>query len=494
MTNIESIKAYFSSELVLILGVFLLLFVAIRKKKNTQPSPGVLTLITLLLSLFALVFTHFTESVSLFSGMIALDPFGQFFKVIIISVAVVCVVMASRSKDIVKMPRPEFYAFLLFLTLSLNILCVANHLLTIYLAVEMSSLVSYMLTVFLADDSRSEEAGLKYVLYGGVASGIMIFGMSLLYGLTGHLGLAEIRGVLEAGQSDPLVLFLATLMIFTGLGYKMAVAPFHMWSPDVYEGAPMPVTAYLSVASKAGAFAITLRFFLVGFSSLAGNDLWVALGRIDWPFLIAALSALTMTVGNVIALHQKNIKRFLAYSSIAHAGYLLMGVAAVSRIGVEAIMFYFIIYLLMNLGAFFVATIMANQFQTENMDDYKGLIKQGSFGTFLAISMTIFLFSLTGIPPFAGFVAKWYIFQAVVDAQLYWLAVVGVVNAGVALFYYVRLIKYMVIDEKQSEMPVKNINSRYISFIAVFVFFTLFFGLYFAPIANWVKASAHLLY
>ncbi|MFH1355502.1 MAG: NADH-quinone oxidoreductase subunit N, partial [bacterium] len=467
MTNIESIKAFFSSELVLILGIFLLLFVAIRKRKNTQPSPGVLALITLLLSLFALVFTHFTDSVSLFSGMIALDPFGQFFKVIIISVAIVCVVMASRSKDIVTMPRPEFYAFLLFLTLSLNILCVANHLLTIYLAVEMSSLVSYMLTIFMTDDSRSEEAGLKYVLYGGVASGIMIFGMSLLYGLTGHLGLAEIRGVLEAGQADPLVLFLATIMIFAGLGYKMAIAPFHMWSPDVYEGAPMPVTAFLSVASKAGAFAITLRFFLVAFSSMAGNDIWVALGKIDWPFLIAALSALTMTVGNVIALHQKNIKRFLAYSSIAHAGYLLMGVAAVSRIGVEAIMFYFVIYLLMNLGAFFVATIIANQFQTENMEDYKGLVKQGSFGTFLAISMTIFLFSLTGIPPFAGFVAKWYIFQAVIDANLYWLAVVGVLNAGIALVYYVRLIKYMIIDEQASEMLVKNINSRYLSFVAV---------------------------
>ena len=426
--------------------------------------------------------------------MIALDPFGQFFKVIVILTAIVTIILASKSRDLKNTPKPEFCVFILILTLGLNIMAVANHLVMIYLAIEMASLVSYVLAAYIAGDLRSEESGLKYVLFGGVASGVMIFGMSLLYGLTGSLSLVDIRLFLLSNPVDPIILFLSLVMILGGLGYKMAIVPFHMWSPDVYEGAPMPVTAFLSVASKAAGFAVTLRFFLVAFVGTTESDLWVALGNVDWQILIAILSAMTMTVGNVIALHQKNIKRFLAYSSIAHAGYLLMGLAVVSRVGVEAVMFYFAVYLLMNMGAFFVATVIANQFKTENMDDYKGLIYQSPFGIFLALSLAVFLFSLTGIPPFAGFVAKWYVFKAVIDANLIWLAVIAAINALISLVYYVRLIKYMMFDEKQKDMPALNTNWRYSSLIAIFVVLTVFFGIYFAPLAKWAQASAHFFY
>ena len=274
----------------------------------------------------------------------------------------------------------------------------------------------------------------------------------------------------------------------------MAIAPFHMWSPDVYEGSPITVTAFLSVASKAAGFAVTMRFFLVAFIAHEKDGSWMVLKALDWQTLIAALAAITMTVGNLIALQQTNIKRFLAYSSIAHAGYMLMGIAVQSVIGVESILFYFAIYFLMNLGAFFIVLMVSNQFKTEKMEDYKGLARQNAFGAFLAISLAIFLFSLAGIPPFAGFIAKWYIFKSVVDANLIWLAVIGVINAVISLYYYVRLVKYMLIDSPEAEMKIQHTHWRYSSLVAIFAFFTLCFGLYFAPIANWVKVSAEFLH
>lgn len=494
MNNIESLKAYFSSEIILIVGIIVLLFLSLRRKAQDSPMGGLFATIFLLLALMAAISTHFDKSLSLFHGMISMDPFGQFFKILIIAAALITVIQASKSKDLEKSPKTEFYAFLLALTLGLNMMAVASDLLMIYLAVEMASLTSYVMAGYLAHSRRSEEAGLKYVLYGGVASGVMIFGLSLLYGLTGSLNLVEIRQFFLENATDRLVLFITFIMILTGLGYKMAIAPFHMWSPDVYEGAPMPVTAFLSVGSKAAGFAVTLRFFLVTFIVIDKDGTWTVLKALDWQTLVAVLAAITMTVGNVIALQQTNIKRFLAYSSVAHAGYMLMGVAVQSRVGVEGIMFYFMAYFLMNLGAFFVATLIANQFGTEEMSDYRGLVRQNFFGAFLAISMTIFMFSLTGIPPFAGFIGKWYIFQAVIKSGMIWLAVIAAINSVISLYYYVRLVKYMTFDDPQEEMKVQNTYWRYSSVIAVFAFFSLLFGIYFAPLVEWAKVSAQFFH
>lgn len=493
MNNLESFKSYFSTEFILIFGLVALIFLALRNKANNDSICLGLTVSVLVLGLLASISTHFDENLSIFNGMMAMDHFGQFFKVMILASALVSIILSSQSRDLASSPKPEFYAFILTLTLGLICMSVSNDLLMIYLAIEMASIVSYVLAGYLADNRRSEESGLKYVLYGGVASAIMIFGMSLLYGLTGSLNLVEIRQYLMEHATDRLVLFITFIMILAGLGYKMAVAPFHMWSPDVYEGAPLPVTAFLSVASKAAGFAVTLRFFVVGFVVIENNE-WSALKTLDWQELVAVLAAVTMTVGNLLALQQNNIKRFLAYSSVAHAGYMLMGVAVQSTAGIEAVMFYFMVYLLMNLGAFFVAAIVFNQFDTEDMLRYKGLARQNGFGLFLSLAMAIFMFSLAGIPPFAGFIGKWYVFKAVVDSGLIWLAAIGAINSVVSLFYYVRLVKLMLIDSPEADMKPANVYVRYTSVIAVCAFFTLCFGIYFSPLVEWAKVSASLLY
>ena len=487
MTLLSSLVTGFKTEFVLILGLVALIVTSLIKVKK-EGVAEMISFTTLFLALCAALCTASNHYGLYFSGEFAFDKFGQFFKIIILLTALGTVILSYFSRDLVKVPKIEFQAFLISLALGLLLMSSANDLLMIYLSIEMASIVSYVMAGYLAGDLRSEESGLKYVLYGGVASGIMIFGMSLLYGLTGTLNLSEIREFLIHNPTDRLVLFITFIFILAGLGYKMAVAPFHMWSPDVYEGAPLPVTAFLSVASKTAGFAVTLRFFLVGFID-SSTETWTVLKTLDWQFLIATLSAITMTVGNILALQQKNIKRFLAYSSVAHAGYLLMGVAAQSKSGIESIQIYTLIYLLMNMGAFFVASLVANQFNTENMDDYKGLAKQGAFGFFLAVSLSIFLFSLTGIPPFAGFIGKWYLFKAVVEAKIYWLAVVAGLNSVVALFYYLRLAKYMLIDDKTKEFAFTN-SWIFKTTIALCATLTVVFGIYFAPLAKWVAASS----
>ncbi len=494
MNNFESLKSYFSSELILIVGIVVLLILAMTKSARESRTAVIVTSVVLIFSLVATVGTHFEKGLSLFHGMIVMDTFGQFFKVIIGVAAILTVILCTKSADLKKAPTIEFYAFLLSLVLGLNMMAVSGDLIMIYLSIEMASIMSYIMAGYLSEDKRSEEAGLKYVLYGGVASGIMIFGMSLLYGLTGSLNLVGIREYLMANATDRLVLFITFIFILAGLGYKMAIAPFHMWSPDVYEGAPMPVTAFLSVASKAAGFAVTLRFFLVGFILIEKDGTWGVLKTLDWQSLIAWLAAITMTVGNVLAIQQHNVKRFLAYSSVAHAGYMLMGLAAQTTSGVESILFYVMVYLLMNLGAFFVVSLVANQHATEEMDQYKGLARQGIYGLFLSLSMAIFLFSLAGLPPFAGFVGKWYVFKAVLDAKIYWLAVVGAVNAVISLFYYVKLAKFMLVDEPNPGLKVVNDAWRLTSVIAVCVVLTVCFGLYFAPLVRWAQASANMYY
>jgi NADH-quinone oxidoreductase subunit N len=424
-------------------------------------------------------------------GMISMDPLSQFFKIIITATAIVVCLLADKSADISVHNKIEFYAFLAATTLGLNMLSSSTNMVMIYLSLEMASILSYLLVGY-TGTKRSEEASIKYVLYGGLASGVMIYGMSLLYGLTGTFNLTEMREYLSVHTPDRLVLFITFIMILTGLGYKMAIAPFHMWSPDAYEGAPTPVTAYLSVASKAGGFAVTLRFFLVTF--MDRQTVWQPLMNLDWQSLVSVLAMLTMTLGNLIALRQTNIKRFLAYSSIAHAGYMLMAIAAQSRLGVESVLFYFVTYFFMNLGAFVVVIMIANQFETEEIEDYKGLAGRSLFGLIVALCLSVFMFSLVGLPPFAGFVGKWYVFRAVLDAKLYTLALVGVLNSVVSLYYYVRIAKFMLIDEPKSDVPVQNAYLSYSAMMVAFALLTVYFGLFFGPISSWAGRSADFLY
>ncbi len=498
INNVDSFLKYFRPELALIVGLLVLLVRAMSRKSHAPADrlPMLIAFVTLAVSLALSVFGPPATGMPLFGGMMSHDKMALFFKVVILATALVITLVADSSRDLLRAPKPEFYAFLLTLTLGLIVLSGASDLLVIYLAIEMASILSYILTGYLAGNSRSDEAGLKYVFFGGLASGIMIFGISLLYGLTGSLNLLAINAHLTQTALNPegwAVLYVAFVMVFAGLGYKMAVAPFHMWSPDVYEGAPLPVTAFLSVASKAAGFAVTIRFFFVGFLNF-GPEGWIAIKQIDWKSLMSALAILTMTIGNLAALKQTNIKRFLAYSSVAHAGYMLMGLATQSQEGVLAILLYFGVYFLMNLGAFLVAMYMANEFGTETIDDYKGLSRRKGAGFVLAFCLGVFLLSLAGLPPFAGFIGKLYLFGAVVKAGLYPLAVVGVLNSVVSLYYYVKIVKYMFFDEPATSDAAKFATLRFATVVPAFAFLTLLLGIYFAPLADWVKASAEFLY
>jgi NADH-quinone oxidoreductase subunit N len=315
-----------------------------------------------------------------------------------------------------------------------------------YLALEFVSLTSYVLSGFMRHSRRASEASLKYLIYGGVASGTMIYGMSWVFGLAGSLDFRAIHTALMAGEGASLPLYVALLLTLAGLGYKVAAFPFHMWAPDVYQGAPIPVTAFLAVGSKAAGFALMIRFFFTAMAQSAGAGVYQLVGGADWSQLILVLSILTMTFGNLAAITQQgNVKRLLAYSSIAHAGYVMMGFAVLTDDGVRAMLFYLTVYYLMNLGAFLVVMMVANSTGREDLAGYRGLAWRG--GAVPAVAMAIFLFSLTGIPPFAGFVGKFYLFAAVVEKQLYLLAIIGVLNSVVSLVYYARIVKTMFLEQ-----------------------------------------------
>jgi len=303
----------------------------------------------------------------------------------------------------------------------------------------------------------------------------MVYGMSLFYGMTGSLDLVELQQGLAAGAIPQLALLVATAFVLAGFGFKIAMVPFHMWSPDVYEGASTPVTAFLSVAPKAAGIAVLLRFTLAGLTTHVGGVARPFPG-LDWPFLLAVVSAVTMTLGNLAAVRQENVKRLLAYSSIAHAGYLLMGAVLLSPSGVKAITFYLVVYGLMNLGAFLVVMAMSVDKRREEIAHFRGL---GWRAPLLGVIMTIFLFSLTGIPPFAGFIGKVYLFKAVIERDLWWLALIGVLNSVVSLYYYARIIKAMYLDDPVDDAEPVRVPRVYAVVLLVLAIPTLWFGIRF---------------
>lgn len=330
---------------------------------------------------------------------------------------------------------------------------------------------------------------MKYVVYGATASGVMIYGFSLLYGLTGTTQIGEIGRALTTTDA-PLPILLAAVMVTVGFGYKIAAVPFHMWSPDVYEGAPTPVTAFLSVGPKAAGFAVLVRFFYTVFASPdAAAGAWKLSARVDWTLLFAVLSAVTMSVGNLVAINQKNVKRLLAYSSIAHAGYMLMGFVLLTPVGLKAILFYLVVYLFMNLGAFYVVILVANGTRSEDIADYSGL---GSRAPFAAVALAIFLFALTGIPPFSGFIGKVYLFAEVINRGVYWLAVVAALNSVVSLYYYARIVKVMFLEDPKdkAELAVPVFPRAVLCLLAIP---TLLLGIYWEPVARVAANSVKLL-
>jgi len=425
----------------------------------------------------------------LFHRMMVLDNFAIFFKVVLALSGVGAVWMSLGSNEVKGPNQGEYYGILLGSTLGMFFMASAANLLMAYLSLEFVSLTSYVLTGYQRHNRRSGEAALKYLIYGGVASGAMIYGMSWIFGLTGSMDYAEINAALMQGDLNRLALLIALVLIFAGFGYKIAAVPFHMWAPDVYHGAPIPITAFLTVGSKAAGFALLMRFFYPVLSQAGEGGAWHILAGVDWPQLMLVVSMITMTLGNLAALNQQNVKRLLAYSSIAHAGYTLMGFVVLSDEGLRAMLFYLVVYYLMNLGAFLVVMVVANNTGREDLEGFRGLAWRG--GALPAIAMAIFLFSLTGLPPFAGFIGKFYLFSAVVKEHFYYLAVVGILNSVVSLYYYVRIVKTMFLDAPLGTEGEVTLDPHNGSLLAVLSVMTVVLGLYWAPVVAFANRSAH---
>jgi NADH-quinone oxidoreductase subunit N len=444
----------FLPELLLVAGLLLVVLVDASGVRGRHTVTRWLTLVSLLLA-FVLCLRPSGPTREIWGGMLVHDPVAVFFKALLVLASLLVVLMFTfeSSRELRGLGAGEFHALMLAVTVSSLMLAAANDLAMLYLALEMVSITSYVLVAYLKGDRLSNEASLKYILFGAVSTGGMLYGLSLLYGVTGTTALPAIRDYLAAGLTDPtrFTVYLAALLVFAGFGFKTAAVPFHFWCPDVYQGAPTPVTAFLSVAPKAAGFAVMLRFFSSGmaFDSGVAQGLSAVIG---WPQVLMVLSVATMTVGNIAALTQTNMKRLLAYSSIAHAGYIMMGVVALSEDGTRALMVYLMAYLVMNLGAFLVVTLVHAHDGTFDLRDYPGLYRRAPL---LTIAMSIFMLSLIGIPPFVGFLGKLYVFGAIVEKgpELYWYAVAGAINAAVAAFYYARVLKTMIIDEGNEDKP-----------------------------------------
>jgi NADH-quinone oxidoreductase subunit N len=420
------------------------------------------------------------------SGLFVWDWLTFFFKPFFVVAGGFVILMTQASGEIDNVEYSECIVLVLAVTMGMMLLVAAKDLLMIFLAFETMGILSYLLVGMRAGDVRSGEAALKYVLYGAFTSGTMLFGFSLLFGLAGSTDIMEIsRQVVAASQNsqDKILLIVAVLFFLAGLLFKTASFPFHFWCPDVYEGAPTPITAFLSVGPKAAGFALFIRLFYPLFTTGAEGGVYESISGLDWPSILALVSALTMTLGNVAAIHQNNLKRLLAYSSIAHAGYLLMGIVALSDLGLRAVIFYLVVYLFMNLGAFGVVAMVANGGGSEEIDSYRGL---GSRAPYVCVAMAIFLFSLIGLPPFAGFVGKIYLFAAVIYKKIYWLAVVAALNTVVSLYYYLRVVKAMFLEKPMEESQMQVSLGSHALLLALLIP-TLGLGIYWQPLAEVVS-------
>jgi len=392
---------------------------------------------------------------AIFNNMLAIDNFALFFKLLFLGIAALVILASVDYASRLARFQGEYYALLLLSALGMMLMSATTELISIYIALELTSISLYALVGFLKD-SKSTEASLKYLLLGAVASAVLLYGMALVFGVTGQTQLGEIARTIQAMSLATVLanpaLILGIVLLIGGFGFKIAAVPFHMWVPDVYEGAPTPITAYLSVGSKAAGFAIILRVFYSSF----GLPEWLSL---DWGLIFAVLAAIGMTLGNVVAIPQTNIKRMLGYSSIAQAGYLMVGLAtagiasAATVVGQSGILFFLAGYTAANMGAFITIIAISNTLDSDLIQDYSGMAKRAPV---LALALTLCLLSLIGIPPTAGFMAKFYIFSAAVHHGLLWLVIVAVLNSVISAYYYLRVVKVMWLGEPVSEEKVPS--------------------------------------
>jgi NADH-quinone oxidoreductase subunit N len=468
--------------LLLVLGI-LVLFLDLAMPRGQQHNLGWITAAGMgLIMLLMLPFMPGETPVSVWGGMIRFDWMSYIFTKIFLFGAGVTARLAMDYPDLGG--RGEFYILMIASTMGMTFMAAAGDLVMLYLAIETVSIPMYVLAGFFVRNDQSTEAGFKYLLFGAMTSAVMLYGFSLLYGFSGTTDLQMILSGLQAGGvSEPLVLA-SLLLVLVGLSFKVSVVPFHFWAPDVYQGAPTPVAGFLSTASKAAGFAVLVRLLFIVFSSPTMMSAWVV--------ILAALSVATMTLGNLIALTQRNIKRMLAFSSIAHAGYILIGVVSVnSNLGLTSVVYYLVAYLITNLAAFAIVAAYGRVVGSDDMTAYYGLSRRSPG---LALAMLIAFLSLAGMPPFAGFIAKVFIFAAAVDAGLVWLAIVGVLNSIIGLYYYLTVMKYVYLYRAEGdEVPLQTSGAFKLA-IGVLVAGILIVGTLFSPWFNWAATAAQAMH
>lgn len=412
-------------------------------------------------------------------GMLRYDLAAFVFRMLFLFAGAITCLLSLDSPGVGR--RGEYYAVLLTAVLGMNLMAAAADLIMLYLAIETTSIALYLLAGYRRGDDASAEAGLKYFLFGALTSTVMLYGFSLLYGLTGETSLYALAQALRSGQVPAGVVLAILAFLLVGFSFKVAAVPFHFWTPDVYQGAPTPVTAFVSTASKAAGFAVLLRVLLAVFPP----------AEVAWAPLLAVLATATMTLGNVLALAQRNIKRLLAYSSIAHAGYALMGFVALTQLGVASVVFYLMAYVLTNLAAFGVVILFAHASGSDEIKDYAGLSRRSPG---LALVLMIAMLSLAGMPPLAGFFGKFYIFAAAVDAGLIWLAVVGVLNAIIGLYYYLIVLKVVYLYRSPDEAKPVTVSGSQGFALVTCTAGILLLGTLSAPWFAWAWAAAGSLF
>ncbi len=480
MSDTTMILAILPEILLLVLAGFVLFFdlawAPEERRRLGWLTAGGLALITFIVLMIA---RPEAGGQLVWGGMIRFDWLGTTFKLLFLFGAAITALFAM---DLDKLGnKGEFYLLLLVSTIGMSLMASAADLVMLYLAIETTSVPMYILAGFLKRDDKSTEAGFKYLLFGAMTSAVMLYGFSLLFGFAGTTKITELALVVQRGGMPPSILYGALILVLAGFSFKIAAVPFHFWAPDVYEGAPTPVAGFLSTASKAAGFAVLVRVLWVAFPAISEN----------WQMIAAILATVTMTIGNLIALAQKNIKRLLAYSSISHAGYILIGVAAGTEFGLATVVLYLIVYLVTNLAAFGLVSIVSQVIGSDEIKDYAGLSRR-SHGLGLAM-ITAFL-SLAGMPPFAGFIAKTLLFAAAIEAGLAWLAIVGVLNAIIGVYYYLIVLKVVYLYRSENDdvpVPVTRPNVIALTVLSVGI---LLLGVVFAPWFGWSATAAAALF
>ena len=465
-------------ELILAAGALILLMIGVFSGDKSAGTVNFLAIL-LLLAAGALVILNGSNG-SAYAGAYLSDPFARFMKILALGGAIVAMILAAGHSRSEPMQRFEYPVLLVLATVGMMLMISANDLISLYMSLELQSLALYVVAAINRDSLKSTEAGLKYFVLGALSSGMLLYGMSLVYGFTGQTGFAEIAAALNSDHRS-LGLVFGLVFVLAGIAFKISAVPFHMWTPDVYEGAPTPVTAFFAAAPKVAAMAILIRLVAIAFKPIVA----------DWQQIIVFLAIASMVLGAFAAIGQKNVKRLMAYSSIGHMGYALVGLAAGNEAGISGVILYMVIYSIMTLGVF--ACILAMRTEAggnvEGINDLAGLSKTNPA---MAFVLTLLMFSLAGIPPLAGFFAKWFVFSAAIEAKLYALAIIGVLSSVVGAYYYLRVIKVMWFDEPTGAFarPAGELKLVY-GLSGLFVVGYLVIG---GPIGQAAEAAAHTFF